>query len=324
MNSVALPWLAVQNWWLKRQARSATLTLTHRNLYILPTSSGWWLGVTLLLLLIASINDQLNLGYLLTFWLLGMSVVGVALTHANARGLAWNAPAERLQSHAGTTLRVNLSVHNPRSQQARSISLAWATSPRTWYDLDPGWQSLSHPWTPLHRGLHQLPALHIETRYPMGICRAWSWWHLPTAVWVYPAEEIDPPVWPSTAWPGIGQAAPERIMTAVAATKDQLRPYRSGDTRRDIAWKKSASAHALGPAHWFSRDSNARPDGCVVFDMAMTDLSDKEAALSRLCAWVLQADRLGIRYGLRVPGHELAPSHGKAHRHACLEALALC
>ncbi len=49
-----------------------------------------------------------------------------------------------------------------------------------------------------------------------------------------------------------------------------------------------------------------------------------EARLSRLCAWVLQADRLGLDYGLRLPGNEVRPGSGEAHKRRCLEALALC
>ena len=39
---------------------------------------------------------------------------------------------------------------------------------------------------------------------------------------------------------------------------------------------------------------------------------------------VLMADRLGLDYGLRLPGGEIAPDTGAAHRRRCLEALALC
>ena len=39
---------------------------------------------------------------------------------------------------------------------------------------------------------------------------------------------------------------------------------------------------------------------------------------------VLQADRLGLDYGLRLPGVEIAPNNGPVHRRRCLEALALC
>jgi uncharacterized protein (DUF58 family) len=38
---------------------------------------------------------------------------------------------------------------------------------------------------------------------------------------------------------------------------------------------------------------------------------------------VLAADRAQVRYGLRLPGVELAPDAGDAHRRACLEQLAL-
>ena len=51
---------------------------------------------------------------------------------------------------------------------------------------------------------------------------------------------------------------------------------------------------------------------------------EHEAKLSRLCAWVLSADKLGSDYGLRIPGREIKPNNGEAHKRACLEALALC
>jgi len=39
---------------------------------------------------------------------------------------------------------------------------------------------------------------------------------------------------------------------------------------------------------------------------------------------VLQADKLGVDYGLRLPGQQIAPDSGEVHRRRCLEALALC
>ena len=48
-----------------------------------------------------------------------------------------------------------------------------------------------------------------------------------------------------------------------------------------------------------------------------------EQRLSRLCGWVLEAERSGANYGLRLPGTEIAPGRGELHRAACLQALAL-
>ncbi len=50
---------------------------------------------------------------------------------------------------------------------------------------------------------------------------------------------------------------------------------------------------------------------------------DTEARLSQLAAWVVEAERSGLPYGLRLPGMEIPPACGAAHRHACLKALAL-
>ena len=67
------------------------------------------------------------------------------------------------------------------------------------------------------------------------------------------------------------------------------------------------------------------PQGRVLHWRQTADLgADTEARLSRLCAWVLQADRIGARYGLRLPGREIAPDEGPNHRQRCLEALAAC
>ena len=62
-------------WWQARLPRSDTLLLTQRNIYILPTRAGLMFAATLMVLLLASINYQLNLGYVLTFLLAGSGVV---------------------------------------------------------------------------------------------------------------------------------------------------------------------------------------------------------------------------------------------------------
>jgi len=77
-----------QSWWMDRLPARPQAVLTHRNVYILPTRAGLMLALTLVLLLVGSINYQLNLGYLLTFLLAGCAFVGLHLTHNNLRGLA--------------------------------------------------------------------------------------------------------------------------------------------------------------------------------------------------------------------------------------------
>lgn len=51
--------------------------------------------------------------------------------------------------------------------------------------------------------------------------------------------------------------------------------------------------------------------------------ADVEGRLSVLSQWVIQAERFGQSYGLRIPGVAIVPGRGEAHRTRCLEALAL-
>ena len=48
-----------------------------------------------------------------------------------------------------------------------------------------------------------------------------------------------------------------------------------------------------------------------------------EQRIRRLARWVVEAERSGSRYSLRVPGQVIAAGQGPEHRHACLRALAL-
>jgi hypothetical protein len=121
-------------WWQSRLPLTDTLTLTQRNVYILPTRAGWMLAMTLLVLLVASINYQLNLGYLLTFMLAGAAVVGMHVTHGNLRGMTMNliaggacgsgATGSFQQIFAGSTANIEVRLSHTRKSQRPSVGLA--------------------------------------------------------------------------------------------------------------------------------------------------------------------------------------------------------
>jgi uncharacterized protein (DUF58 family) len=98
-----------------------------------------------------------------------------------------------------------------------------------------------------------------------------------------------------------------------------VRAYRRGDPLKLVVWKKAAKAEEL-----ISRDTRQAQRHELWLDAAATGAGDTEHRMSRLTAWVLQADRLGLDYGLRLPGQSIAPTSGDAHKRHCLEALALC
>jgi len=178
-------------------------------------------------------------------------------------------------------------------------------------------------WTPPTRGWHDLPMVTAETRFPLGTFRVWTYWRPATRVLVYPAPESPAPALPSAqATQGSEPAAPQA--SRERGEIDGVRPYERGDGLRQIAWRKSASALAAGVGELTSRHRDEARQGTLWLDWADAHGAPGGDRAARLCAWVITAHKLDLRYGLRVPGREVAPSSGDAHRRACLEALALC
>lgn len=312
-----------RQWWLNRLPTSDEQVLNQRNVYILPTRAGWMLALTLLVLLLASINYQLNLGYLLTFLLAGSSVVGMHMAHANLRGLRlqWRAGSATFADHP---TEVVITLHNPSRRARYGIALRWGDETpgdSRWADAPAraSGQAVLN-WTPRRRGRIPLPAIVLETRFPMGSFRVWTWWR-PASPWlVYPAPEVAPP-----PWPGQHEQEHGALPSAPSTTegeRDALRPYRRGDPLKWVAWKKTAKNPDSDPSQWISRDSEPPPQGPLWLRHDQCGLSDIEAQRSRLCAWVLAAEQQALDYGLTLPGLQIAPAHGPAHQTRCLEALA--
>ncbi|NMM82749.1 hypothetical protein B2J86_17815 [Acidovorax sp. SRB_14] len=308
-------------WWQARLPLADTLQLTQRNVYILPTGPGWMLALTLLVLLVASINFQLNLGYLLTFLLAGSAVVGMHLGHASLRGLALHLPPPQPQ-FLGHSAPLEVRLGSTRRTPRYGIALAVQGSSQ-WAVTDvpaQGAASVRVAFAPTRRGLHRLPTLTVETRFPLGTFRVWTVWRPAAQLMVYPAPETPaPPLPPGEPRAGRGGAASSQG----AGEFEGVRAYRRGDPLQQVVWKKAAQALAAGTDALVSRDAERLQRHELWFTPERTGLPDPEARLSRLAAWVLLAERLGLDYGLRLPGTEIPQGSGAAQQRRCLEALAL-
>lgn len=312
-------------WFHERLPRTDTLTLTQRKVYILPTRAGGMLALTLVLLLIGSINYQLNLGYLLTFLLAGCAAVAMHVTHSNLRGLTLHLQPPAAV-HAGQAALLDIRLTNDRRSPRPGIALGvsddatrdhWA-----WIDVpSQGSAQLQVAWPTPARGWQPLPALTAITLFPLGTFRVWTVWRPASPVLVYPAPEAHPPPLP----PGLPQPGQSGSTHAQPAGEfDGVRAYRRGDPLKTVVWKKAAQSFAAGRNDLVSRDAQTSQQHQLWLDSEQCGAAGLEARLSRLTAWVLLADRLGLDYGLRIPGREIPPGQGTPHRNRCLEALALC
>ena len=308
-------------WWQARLPRTDTLLLTQRNVYILPTRAGFLFAATLLLLLVGSINYQLSLGYVLTFVLASSGIVSMHLTHGTLRGLTLHLhPVAAV--HVGDAALLELALIT--SRRARwGIGLRVEAAPAstlTWADVPAGGQaSVRVSFVPERRGRHDVPTLIAETRFPLGLFRAWAVWRPAAQLLAYPQPERPAAPLPAASPKGSGSAQARR---SEGADFEGIRAYRRGDPLKLVVWRKAARAFETG-GELVSRDSSAASHWQLWLDWQHCAGRPEEERLSRLTAWAIAAQRSGADYGLRLPGIELPPGQGEAHRRACLETLAL-
>jgi uncharacterized protein (DUF58 family) len=309
-------------WWETRLPRTDTLTLTQRNVYILPTRAGLMFCLTLLVLLLASINYQLSLGYALTFLLAGSGIVSMHQTHGMLRGLTLHLRSPK-PVFAGDSALLDIALTSPDDKPRFGIGLRVASTPKTaltWTDVPGRGRSAAQiGYAPAMRGRHAIPTLHIETRFPLGLFRAWAVWRPEAQLLVYPRPESPAAPLPASR-PMAGTAMTQR--RADSGEVEGIRSYRRGDSLKLVVWKKSARSLESG-GELISRDTSAALGQELELDWQQCAGLDPEARLSRLSAWVLAADRAGVAYALRLPGAALPSAEGEAQRHRCLETLAL-
>ncbi len=307
----------LQAWFIARLEPRDTQALTQRNVYILPTRAGWAFCATLVVMLLAAINYQLNLGYALTFLLGGAALASMHQTHANLRGLTLQLKSPQ-PVFAGEPATIEIVLTSPGGARP-GVGLGVLAQQRrdmAWVDV-PGHGSVpAHlRFVPSSRGRHRLPTLVADTHFPLGLFRAWTVWRPAAEVLAYPAPEQPAQPLPNTS---AMTGADRPLRNGAGSEFDGVRAWRRGDALRRIVWKKLAKSGEL-----VSRDTQASNAHVLWLDFSVAGGADTESRLRRLSAWVLAAEALGLNFGLRLPGCEIAAAGGIAQRRLALEALAL-
>jgi uncharacterized protein (DUF58 family) len=74
---------------------------------------------------------------------------------------------------------------------------------------------------------------------------------------------------------------------------------------------------------WYTKEFGGGAPTTLWLDWDTLEGLDTEERLSVLARWVIDAQRGGELYGLKLPGTSIAPASGEQHQARCLGALAL-
>ena len=304
-----------QRWVSRRIPPASRIELDHRRIFILPTQAGCTYALVLFLLLLVSINYQSSLAYGLTFLLFSVGVLAILHTYRNVSGLILS--ASHVHSvFVGEPVQLRLRLEST-SGDHQAIALGWDREQLEQTDVDAERQvEVALVLPAIKRGWLRAPRLRVESVYPLGIFRAWSWLDLEQTVLIYPR-----PV--AGSLPVLQGVQPrdedEGQATQGAGVDDYqgLRQWQPGDSMRRVHWKAWSRGQGL-MVKSFTHLSGQ--DVCLDF-MALG--GDIEERLSRLCYWVLELSQRQQPFALRLPGFLSAVDSGDAHREACLHQLAL-
>ncbi|MDF3036303.1 MAG: hypothetical protein K0S28_1577 [Paucimonas sp.] len=305
-----------------RDAERGAIRLGHRRVFIVPSGPGLGFGLMVIVLFIGSVNYSLNLGFLLTYMIAGLIFVDMHFTFRNMVQLCLS--SGRAQPvFAGEKARFELHVSNPTKHDRFAIALRFNHEDDSVSQMaDIGAYStvstlLSTP--ALKRGLLAAPRIRLQTKFPLGLFRAWSYWRPEVSVLVYPRPEDNAPPLPL--------AADEESEGSGAAGREDfagIRNYQAGDSLKRLAWRQIArldpeTSDSLLTKHF---DGGGASELTIDFRQLPPSL-DVESKLSRMTRWVLEAEAHGLTYSFHLDKAHMSAANGPAHLEACLQALAL-
>jgi uncharacterized protein (DUF58 family) len=321
------------NWWDKTRAHwresfghraisESEIELVQRRIYVLPSMRGWAVIVIGVILLLVGVNYQLSLAYVVAFLLGGLMQVALHATYRNLRGAIIRV-GKSPRCVAGESLVFPITIASPeRAREGISITrlvakgeaaraallsskrIRIAADAQTVYEIKV---------FASQRGIVPFGRMLIESRAPYGVIRAWSYANFEWVGLVEPAPESPYPELPHSD----GEDAQKAKRFDVAHDPDSLREYVAGDSLKRVAWKQVAKS-----GEWYTRTGEAGKRGEVELDWNATNLSDTEARLSRMAAWVDRARNENAAFSLTLPNGHLPLADSAPHHDEALKMLA--
>jgi uncharacterized protein (DUF58 family) len=299
-------------WIDQRSPRARQVQLNRKNLYTFPNTTGLlYLLVTIVIWLLGT-NYQNNLILGLSYLLASIFVVSILHAFANLAGISIRFVGAR-PAFAGDPAAFIVELNCINKAGCDNLELRWPdgeTQTITLNHNEPQQvlvRAQSHRRGYLHPG-----RLLVQSRFPLGIIRCWTWINLDAAALIYPAPIITDEPHAQTSNGREEGGASQRGGDDFSG----LRDYQAGDPIKHIAWKQFAQDKGLftkeyeayfSAEKWLDWDSLNHP---------------QELRLSGLCYWALEYERRQVPYGLHLPGLSLAPATGEHHQQAVLGALA--
>jgi uncharacterized protein (DUF58 family) len=286
-------------------------SIHRRRIYILPSRYGIMLALILAAMLIAGLNYNSNLGLAFAFLMGSMALVIMHHCNRNLLRLSVDVTPE-VDAFAGREALFEFVLRNDSNVDRRDVEVRCLSAIGMGSIPAKESQSIAVIVPAARRGVSRINQFELRTYYPFGWFYSWTYLQGSLAIYVAPAPAGSKTL-PSAGAHGNASHSEARGDEDFSG----LRAYQPGVPLKHMAWK--VLARGGDPAVRSYSSLAAQPEWLEWASLAGLD---DEARLSQICLWVLECDAAQRHYGLRIPGKEIAPSGGAAHRFACLRTLA--
>ncbi|MDC0361980.1 DUF58 domain-containing protein [Halioglobus sp.] len=303
-----------EKWVNRRIPPAREITLNQRRIFIFPSRIGLFFSVCLFVMLIAAINFESNLSYGLTFLLMTLFIVAILHTYANLSGLTIRA-LRATPVFPGQLSDFYLMVERSKKREHFALYFSWPDGSEILVNLVEEDSTRFQLHVPVDkRGWFNPGRLLVESTYPLGLLRCWTWIDLDISALVYPGPIA------SSELSGLATDTPDGAAMPVPGNDDfyGFRGYRIGDSLRQVYWKGLAKGQGV-----LTKQYTAYADRSVWLDWEQFPGAGVEQRLSHLCYWALAFEDQSEEYGLRLPGVVIQPASGEKHRDRVLKELAL-
>lgn len=303
-----------QRWIAKNIPPREEITLNRKNIFIVPTRNGLLFIFTSGLVFIAAINYAVSLAFALAFLMVSVFILSILHSFNNLNQLTL-ASRSAGDVFCGEEACFSVLLSRSPSRRHESLELNFPDSTTSYTDLAArDSEEVDVFALTSRRGEFKAPRLRVLTRFPLGLCRAWSVVDLNLHCLVYPR-----PVQFSMNQFDSGASGGSDSAINREGSEDfyGLRDYVPGDSLRQVAWKSVARGQGMQLKQFVDYVDNK-----IWLDWDMFYGFNTEERLSRLCYCVIQLAKTGNVFGMRIPGCEYPPATGPEHRRKLLRALA--
>ena len=305
---------AWQRWVQRRSPIAKRVELNQRRVFIFPTGYGFFFLLTSFLLFVGGVNYESSLILNLSFFLISLFLVAILHTFKNLAGLVLVAEGTK-PAFKGQDALFQIGMERTSKRNHESLTISWEGRQSELVDVvDVIHQNIEISLSTHKRGWFQPQRFKIQSTFPLGLLRTWSWVQLDLTALVYPM----PIQCEYVGTDNQGATEGNKKVPTGQDDFDYLRQYQLGESLKNIAWKKYANSQKL-----LSKVFHGIASDTFWLRWSGVPASDVELRLSMLCYWVVTYSKENREFGLSLPTIDIPPAAGKDHELACLRALAL-